>query len=124
MKFYEEEYNAADKQAFYETVPTRVLEECQNCGRLCEELVYLEGWDFRACPTCARECQLTDEAERLCPSLYEQVIRANGVREIEAVFKAHPGSQCPSCGVDRKQPQADQTHSRDLNSTAGSEEVA
>src|SRR5215472_4575487 len=102
MKFYEEEYNAADKQEFYGTVPTPVLEECQNCGRACKELTYLEDWKFRACSACARECQLTGEAERLCPALYDEVIRANGVREIEAVFKAHPNSGCAQCGSERK----------------------
>lgn len=92
-----DDYTLADKWAFYEPIVAPNLEECQNCGRLAEELVYLEGWDFRACPTCARECQLTDEAERLCPVLYGQLIRANGIREIETAFKAHPQSNCQHC---------------------------
>ena len=109
MKFYEEEYTTADKQAFYETVPTPELEQCQSCGRGCEELIYLDGWDFRACPICARECQLTEQAERLCPVLYDQVIAANGVREIEAAFKAHSASTCAGCEPNRKSAQADRT---------------
>ena len=91
MKWHDDDYTAEDKRDFYEAASTSPLEECQNCGRPCEELVYLESWKFRACPACAREAQLTDEAERSCPRLYEQIIQANGVREIEAVFKAHPG---------------------------------
>ena len=123
MKFHEEEHNAADKQAFYETVPTPLLEECQNCGRPSEELVYLEDWKFRACPPCAHECQLIDEAERLCPALYDQVTRANGVREIEAVFKAHTDSGCSQCGPQRKKAQREMTGSGDRNETRP-EEVA
>jgi len=123
MRFHEEEYNAADKQAFYDTVPTPVSEQCQNCGRACEELIYLEGWKFRACPACARECQLTDEAERLCPALYDEVIRANGVREIEAAFKAHAASGCNECESGRKTAQRELTASEDRQAS-GTEGVA
>ena len=122
MKFHEEEYNAADKQGFYETVPIPVLQECQNCGRACEELTYLEDWKFHACPACAHECQMTDEAERLCPALYDEVIRANGLREIDAVFKAHRNSGCTECGSERKPVQRELTESRDLQAT-GTDEV-
>src|SRR5215831_9414508 len=121
MKFYEEEYNAADKQGFYGTVPAPVLEQCQNCGRACEELTYLEDWRFRACPACARECQLTDEAERLCPALYDEVIRANGVREIETVFKAHSTSGCSQCESGRITAQQELTGPGDRKTTSTGE---
>lgn len=123
MKFYEEEYTAADKRDFYEPTPTPA-EKCQNCGKPCEELVYLKDWDYNACPICARECELIDEAERLCPELYSQIIRANGVREIEAVFQTHGTSNCPHCRAALKTIQAAKTASQPAKSLGCEGEVA
>ena len=120
MRFYEDEYTAADKRDFYEPLPT-ASEKCQNCGTPCEELVYLKGWDYKACPICARECQLIDEAERLCPELYGQIVQATGVREIEAVFQTHANSDCPHC---RKTAQPMETASEPAKSLGCEGEVA
>ena len=102
MKFDDFKYTARDKREFYEAEPPKVFDECQNCGRPSEELVHLEEWNFMACPDCARECRLTEEAEKQCPALLSQVILAKGLREIEALVKAHPSSGCKLCGSSRK----------------------
>jgi hypothetical protein len=39
------------------------VNECQNCGKACETLTYLEGWHFNACDQCAEEAAREDARE-------------------------------------------------------------
>ncbi|HKE24950.1 MAG TPA: hypothetical protein VKB88_21455 [Bryobacteraceae bacterium] len=42
---------------------TVAVNECQNCGKACETLVWLEGWNYNACDTCAEEAAREDARE-------------------------------------------------------------
>jgi hypothetical protein len=43
-----------------------VLEECQNCRKPAETLVWIgDGWDYLACPECLAEAKAMDLAELL-----------------------------------------------------------
>jgi hypothetical protein len=39
---------------------TVAVHECQNCGKACETLTWLEGWNFNACDECAEEAARED----------------------------------------------------------------
>jgi hypothetical protein len=39
------------------------VHECQNCGKACETLTWLEGWNYNACDACAEEAAREDERE-------------------------------------------------------------
>jgi hypothetical protein len=43
------------------------VHECQNCGKACETLTYLEGWNFNACDACAEEAAREDERAEAVP---------------------------------------------------------
>ena len=55
---------------FYDPLPKTddvtasvAVNECQNCGQVCETLTWLEGWNFNACDACAEEATREDERE-------------------------------------------------------------
>jgi hypothetical protein len=67
--------------------------DCTNCGKR-TELVWLYEWGFWACQECAEECDLTSKAEATCPDLYEEVISAKSIQEIQQLMKSHSCEKC------------------------------
>ena len=40
------------------------VNECENCGRACDNLIDLPTWNFKACETCAEEAEREDRRTR------------------------------------------------------------
>jgi len=52
------------------------VNECQNCGKACETLTWLEGWNYNACEPCAEEAAREDaraEAQLFCKNCFTDV---------------------------------------------------
>ena len=52
------------------------VNECQNCGKACETLTWLEGWNYNACEACAEEAAAEDaraEAQLFCKDCFTDV---------------------------------------------------
>jgi hypothetical protein len=43
-----------------DTTSSVAVHVCENCGRACDELIDLPGWQFRACEVCAEEAARED----------------------------------------------------------------
>ena len=109
MSWSREEANAED---WYDRHPEYEpeLQLCENCHRPTkqEELAYLDFW---ACPACAEETRLVDEADRTCPVLYSQIMAASGIKAIRELVKSHADAQCATCEVTRKNVGVEGEHS-------------
>jgi hypothetical protein len=77
-----------DLQIFYPPDPYPVDGECVNCWKKAP-LIWLADWGFWACEICAEECNLYEKAEHTCPVLFDQVIAAKSIREIQQIFNSH-----------------------------------
>jgi hypothetical protein len=67
---------------FYDPLPksddvtaSAAVNECGNCGKACETLTWLEGWNFDACDACAEEAAREDEREAVpfCKQCFSDV---------------------------------------------------
>jgi len=81
----------ADFLYFYpQDTPYPTDGECVNCShRPAEKLIWLYEWGYWACEKCAEEADLIAKAERTCPVLYQQVLNATSVREVQKLFREH-----------------------------------
>jgi hypothetical protein len=64
-----------DLKPFYTETP----DACGNCGKPCEETVWLPKWKYFACSDCQEEARITEFAEDNCTALYRAVLRAKSV---------------------------------------------
>src|SRR5215831_7280165 len=88
----------ANYEEWYERHPEfePELPLCDNCQRPTEP-EELTDLGFMACPACAEETRLIDEADQTCPVLYTQVMAATGVNVIRDLVKNHAALECPEC---------------------------
>ncbi|HKD45155.1 MAG TPA: hypothetical protein VKD24_05815 [Candidatus Angelobacter sp.] len=73
---------------------TVAVHECQNCGKTCERLTWLEGWNFNACETCAEEAAAEDAREAA------QLFCKNCFTDVEDASELTRASVCPGCAAE------------------------
>ena len=70
---------------------------CENCGKPVQgERVWIPGFDYWACSDCAEESRILFFAEENCPTLYDAIMRAKSVQQVQFAFRTHKES-CPKC---------------------------
>lgn len=114
MSWTKEDANTEEWYARYpelESALNAQLAEYENCRRRnpTEQLRYLAGWDHVACPSCAEEARLTEQAGQTCPVLFAQVIAATSLKAIQDLFRVHSDTQCPDCRQSMKGKQGNPT---------------
>ncbi len=80
------------RQAFYTHA-----EPCENCGTPClDGRVWVPGYDYFGCSSCAEEAEALIFAETNCPTLHDAIVRSRRVSEVRAALREHKES-CPNC---------------------------
>jgi hypothetical protein len=90
---------------FSETVTfqlSKTQKYCPECKQACSELVYVPGFDFEACESCAEQAALLisredEQGEPLCPVEYELVLAASSVLRMRIAIELHQKSTCIFC---------------------------
>jgi hypothetical protein len=73
---------------------TVAVNECQNCGKACETLTWLEGWNFNACDACAEEAAREDERAEAA------VFCRNCGAEADPEDLTKRSKVCPNCAAE------------------------
>jgi hypothetical protein len=71
-------------------------EPCENCGVPCERRTWVPGFEYWGCDDCVTEAQIMVFAEANCPTLFDAIMKASRVSEVQAAFRQHKES-CPHC---------------------------